>query len=420
MKRYLVGGAVRDALLGLAVKEHDWVVTGATPEDMTAAGFRPVGKDFPVFLHPQTREEYALARTERKSGRGYHGFTFHTGAEVTVEEDLARRDLSINAMAQDEAGALIDPYGGRADLQARLLRHVSPAFAEDPVRILRVARFAARFAPLGFRVAPETLELMRGMVEQGEADHLVPERVWKEAERALSEDGRREPGYRPSVFFQTLQDCGALARVMPELAALSGVPQRADYHPEVDTLVHTLMCVDVAARLDFALPVRVAALLHDLGKAATPPDEWPSHRMHDMRGLPLVEQFCARLRLPNAQRDLALAVTRDHLMVHRARELRPSTLLELLERFGAFKRGEFFEQALNACLCDARGRLGQEQCQYPQVDYLRAARDAAGVIQADQVTRDGFQGPAVGEELRRRRSERLRAFVQAAPQGDPA
>ena len=413
MKHYLVGGAVRDALLGLPVKERDWVVTGATPEDMSAAGFRPVGKDFPVFLHPQTKEEYALARTERKSGRGYHGFTFHTGAEVGVEEDLLRRDLTVNAMAQDDQGALIDPYGGRADLEARLLRHVSPAFAEDPVRILRVARFAARFAPLGFRVAPETVALMRGMVGQGEADHLVPERVWKEAERALSGDGRAEAGYRPSVFFQTLHDCGALARVMPELAALSGVPQRADYHPEVDTLVHTLMCVDVAAREGFALPVRVAALLHDLGKAATPPQEWPSHRMHEMRGLPLVEQFSARLRLPNAQRDLALAVTRDHLLVHRVYELRPATLLELLERFGAFKRGDFFEHALEACLCDARGRLGQEQCSCPQVDFLRTARDAAAAVQAEQVTRDGLQGPAVGEELRRRRTERLSAFKQA-------
>jgi tRNA nucleotidyltransferase (CCA-adding enzyme) len=417
MKPYLVGGAVRDALLGLPVKERDWVVTGATPEDMTAAGFRPVGKDFPVFLHPQTKEEYALARTERKSGRGYHGFTFHTGAEVGVEEDLLRRDLTVNAMAQDEQGALIDPYGGRADLEARLLRHVSPAFAEDPVRILRVARFAARFAPLGFRVAPETLALMRGMVEQGEADQLVPERVWKEAERALSGDGRAEPGYRPSVFFQTLHDCGALARVMPELAAQSGVPQRADYHPEVDTLVHTLMCIDVAARQEFPLTVRVAALLHDLGKAATPPEEWPSHRGHDARGIPLVEQFSARLRLPNAQRDLALAVTRDHLLVHRARELRPATLLELLERFGAFKRGDFFDQALDSCLCDARGRLGQEQCEYPPVAYLRAARDAAAAIQAEQVMKDGFQGPAVGEELRRRRGERLVALVQQARLG---
>ncbi len=410
MKAYLVGGAVRDALLGLPVRERDWVVVGATPEDMSAAGYRPVGKDFPVFLHPQSKEEYALARTERKSGRGYHGFIFHTGEAVTLEQDLERRDLTVNAMAQDADGSLIDPYGGRRDLEARLLRHVSPAFGEDPVRILRVARFAARFAPLGFRVADETIELMRQMVERGEADELVAERVWKETERALSGDGRVEDGYRPSVYFQVLHRCGALARVMPELAAQDGVPQRAEYHPEIDTLVHTLMCVDVGARLGFPMTVRVAALLHDLGKAATPRQEWPSHRMHDARGLPLVEQFCARLRLPNAQRDLALAVTRDHLLVHRVRELRPGTLLELLERFNAFKRGEFFDQALDACLCDARGRLGHENDEYPPVAYLRAARSAAAELQADAVVKDGFTGPAVGEELRRRRSQRLQAF----------
>jgi tRNA nucleotidyltransferase (CCA-adding enzyme) len=407
MKTYLVGGAVRDELLGLPVKERDWVVTGAAPEDMTAAGYRPVGKDFPVFLHPQTKEEYALARTERKSGRGYHGFTFHTGAEVTLEEDLVRRDLTVNAMARGDDGRLVDPYGGQSDLAARQLRHVSPAFGEDPVRILRVARFAARYAPLGFTVAAETMDLMRGMVGQGEADALVPERVWKETERALAGDGRSIEGYRPSVYFRVLHECGALARVMPELAALSGVPQRADYHPEVDTLVHTLMCVDVAARQGFPPPVRVAALLHDLGKAATPHEEWPSHRQHESRGLPLVEQFCARLRVPNAPRDLALAVTRDHLNVHRARELRPATLLELLERFGAFRRGEFFDQALDACLCDARGRLGQEHCEYPQVAWLRRMRELAAVVQAGEVVRDGFEGVAVGEELRRRRIERL-------------
>ena len=407
MKAYLVGGAVRDELLGLPVKERDWVVTGATPEDMSAAGYRPVGKDFPVFLHPQTKEEYALARTERKSGRGYHGFTFHTGAEVTLQEDLIRRDLTINAMAQEEDGRIVDPYGGRRDLEARVLRHVSPAFGEDPVRILRVARFAARYAPLGFRVAEETMALMRGMVEAGEADALVPERVWKETERALAGDGRAIDNYRPSVYFQVLHEAGALARVMPELAAQSGVPQRADYHPEVDTLVHTLMCVDVGARLGFPLTVRVAALLHDLGKAVTPREEWPSHRQHETRGLPLVEQFCARLRVPNAQRDLALAVTRDHLNVHRARELRPATLLDLLDRFGAFKRGEFFDQALDACLCDARGRLGQEHCEYPQVAYLRRMREAAAAVQAGEVVQDGFAGVVVGEELRRRRIERL-------------
>jgi tRNA nucleotidyltransferase (CCA-adding enzyme) len=408
MKAWLVGGAVRDALLGLPVKERDWVVTGATPEDLSAAGYKAVGKDFPVFLHPETKEEYALARTERKSGRGYHGFTFHTGKEVTLEEDLVRRDLTINAMARDADGHLVDPCGGQRDLAARVLRHVSPAFGEDPVRILRVARFAARYAPLGFTVAGETMDLMRGMVAAGEADALVPERVWKETERALAGDGRAIENYRPSVYFQVLHEAGALARVMPELAALSGVPQRADYHPEVDTLVHTLMCVDVSARLEFPLIVRIATLLHDLGKAATPREEWPSHREHESRGVPLVGEFCARLRVPNAARELALAVTRDHLNVHRVRELRANTLLDLIDRFNGFRRGEFFDQALDACLCDARGRLGQENCEYPQVAWLRRMRAVAAEVQAPEVLRDGYQGPAVGEELRRRRIERLR------------
>ncbi len=403
MQRYLVGGAVRDALLGLPVKERDWVVVGTTPEEMVAAGYRPVGKDFPVFLHPQTKEEVALARTERKSGRGYHGFQFHTGPEVTLEDDLWRRDLTVNAMAQDDDGHLVDPHGGRRDLDARLLRHVSPAFAEDPVRVLRIARFAARFAPLGFRVADETMALMRTMVEAGEADHLVAERVWKETERALMEP-------RPAVFFEVLHACGALARVMPEIAALSGVPQRADYHPEVDTLVHTLMCVTAAERAGHGLEVRIATLLHDLGKAVTPAQELPSHRGHDMRGLPLVKAFCERLRVPNGARDLALAVTRDHLLVHKVRELRPGTLLELLDRFDAFRKPDRFELALNACECDARGRLGFEDDPYPQTDYLRDAAKAAAVANAE-VLADGFTGPAVSGEIQRRRLERLSAWV---------
>jgi tRNA nucleotidyltransferase (CCA-adding enzyme) len=399
VKVYLVGGAVRDALLGLPVKERDWVVVGATPEEMTSKGFRPVGKDFPVFLHPRTKEEHALARTERKSGRGYHGFTFHTGPEVTLEDDLWRRDLTINAIAQDEDGKLVDPHGGRRDIEARLLRHVSDAFAEDPVRILRIARFAARFARLGFSVAPETMALMRAMVDAGEADHLVPERVWKETERALMEAS-------PGVFIRVLHECGALARVMPEIAALSGVPQRADYHPEVDTLVHTRMCVDAAARAGLVLDVRVATLLHDLGKAATPPEEWPRHLQHEQRGVPLVRQFCDRLRVPAAMRDLALAVTRDHLNVHRVKELRPSTLLELLERFDAFRKPGRFELALQACECDARGRLGFEESPYPQTDYLREAAKAAVVANAEVIA-DGFTGPAIGEEIARRRVEQL-------------
>lgn len=405
MRVYLVGGAVRDRLLGLPVRERDWVVVGATPEEMAAAGYRPVGKDFPVFLHPQTQEEHALARTERKSGRGYHGFQFHTGPEVSLEDDLWRRDLTVNAIAQDEQGRLVDPHGGQRDLEVRLLRHVSPAFAEDPVRILRVARFAARFAPLGFRVADETLQLMRDMVESGEADHLVSDRVWKETERALMES-------RPRVFFEVLQACRALSRVMPELAALSGVPQRADYHPEVDTLVHTLMCLDAAARANHGLEVRVAALLHDLGKAATPRASWPSHPGHDARGLPLVKKFCERLRVPAGARDLALVVTRDHLLVHKVRELRPETLLALLERFDAFRRPDRFELALNGCECDAHGRLGFEDCAYPQTDYLRAAAKAAAVANAE-VLADGFSGVQVGQEIGRRRLGRLTAWVSA-------
>lgn len=403
MKRYLVGGAVRDALLGLPVKERDWVVVGSTPEEMAAAGYLPVGKDFPVFLHPRTKEEHALARTERKSGRGYHGFTFHTGPEVTLEEDLVRRDFTVNAIAEDEDGQRIDPYGGQRDLQDKVFRHVSAAFAEDPVRVLRLARFMARFAPMGFRVAEETLALMRGMVTAGEVDALVAERVWKEAERALMSE-------RPSAFFQTLQACGALERVMPELAALHGVPQRADYHPEVDSLVHTLMCVDAAARAGHALPVRFAALVHDLGKAATPQDEWPSHKMHEMRGGPLVQRFCERLRVPNQCRDLALIVTREHLNVHRVKELRPQTLLELLERMQAFRKGEVFEQALQACECDARGRLGFEASAYPQTGYLRAAATVAREVQAAAVVAEGFSGVKVGEELARRRAAALAAF----------
>ena len=412
MKRYAVGGAVRDELLGLAVGERDWVVVGATPEDMAAAGFRPVGKDFPVFLHPETREEHALARTERKSGRGYHGFTFHTGPDVTLEDDLQRRDLTVNAMARGEDGTLVDPHGGRRDLEARLLRHVSPAFAEDPVRILRVARFHARFAPLGFRVAEETLALMRQMVESGEADHLVPERVWQETARALMLE-------RPSVFFQTLRDCGALARVMPELDALFGVPQRADYHPEVDTGVHTLMCVDAGARLGFGLPVRVAALLHDLGKARTPRAEWPRHKAHEARGVPLVERFCERLRVPGECRDLAVMHTREHGIVHVARELRPGTLLELFERVDLYRRPERFERLLEACLCDARGRTGREQDPYPQVGYLRdAARVAAGVA-AREVAREGMSGEQIGAALREARLERLSGWVAQQRGGAP-
>ncbi len=403
VKRYLVGGAVRDERLGLPVRERDWVVVGATPEEMGAAGYLPVGKDFPVFLHPQTKEEHALARTERKTAPGYRGFSFHTGPEVTLEDDLIRRDLTINAIACDDDGRLVDPYGGQRDLDARLLRHVSEAFCEDPVRILRVARFHARFASLGFRVAEETLALMRQMVDSGEVDHLVPERVWQETKKGLMTDS-------PGTYFRTLHECGALARIMPELAALHGVPQRADYHPEVDTLVHVLMCVDTSAALQLPLEVRYAVLVHDLGKGATPQQEWPSHRMHDIRGVPLVETFSARLRVPSACRDLALVHTREHLIIHQALQLKPSTLLGLLERMGGFAKGERFEQVLQASVCDARGRLGFENSPYEQADYLRAARVAANEIQAAQVMADGISGVAIGEALKERRTQRLKEW----------
>jgi tRNA nucleotidyltransferase (CCA-adding enzyme) len=415
LKAFVVGGAVRDALLGLQTKDRDWVVVGATPEQMLAQGFRPVGRDFPVFLHPQTQEEYALARTERKSGHGYHGFQFDTSPEVTLEEDLRRRDLTVNAMARDDQGRIVDPYGGQADLEDRVLRHVSEAFDEDPLRILRVARFHARFAPLGFRVAEDTLAHMRAMVDSGEVDALVPERVWRETERALLESER------PSVFFQTLRACGALARVMPELDALFGVPQRADYHPEVDTGIHTLMCVDVAAREGFPLAVRVAALLHDLGKALTPAEEWPRHIAHESRGIAPVTAFCERLRVPAQVRDLALLVTREHLNVHRARELRPATLCALLESLGAFRpQDPKFEWSLQACLCDAQGRLGYEHCEYPPCDYLRAAAAEALQVQARQLLAEGYSGPALGEALRQRRSERLAQWGRANAAVGPA
>ena len=407
MKIHLVGGAVRDALLGLPVGERDWVVTGASPEDMVAAGYQPVGKDFPVFLHPKTKEEHALARTERKSGRGYHGFTFHTGPEVTLEDDLLRRDLTVNAIAQDENGRLIDPHGGQRDLANRVLRHVSPAFAEDPVRVLRLARFAARFAPLGFTVAPETMALCRQLVEAGEVDALVPERCWQEMARALMHE-------QPSVFFKVLHACGALARIVPELAALDGVPQRADYHPEVDSLIHTLMCVDVAAREHFSLEVRCAALLHDLGKAATPMTQWPSHKMHDARGVPLVERVCERLKIPNSCREIALHHTREHLLIHIVRELRPETLLGLLERLDAFRKPDRLDRLCEASLCDARGRLHFEHCEYPQADYLKAAHQVATAVPVQAVVAAGFSGAGVSRELKQRRVTALTAFKAAA------
>ena len=378
MRTYVVGGAVRDQLLGLPVADRDYVVVGATPEEMTAQGFIPVGQDFPVFLHPQTHEEYALARTERKSGRGYKGFTVHAAPEVTLEEDLRRRDLTINAMALDESGALVDPYGGQADLKAKIFRHVSEAFAEDPVRILRVARFAARFAD--FSVAPETMALMRRIVDAGEVDALVPERVWQELSRGLMEK-------QPSRMFRVLREYGALAKLLPEVDRLFGVPQPPEHHPEIDTGAHVMLVVDWAARQDFSLAVRFAALAHDLGKGATLPELWPRHVGHEAKSVELVRALSERIRVPADCRDLAVAVAREHGLVHRALGLRPGTLVELLERVDAFRRPRRFEEFLQACECDFRGRPGYEERPFPAIDHLRQALQAARSVDAGAVAR---------------------------------
>jgi tRNA nucleotidyltransferase (CCA-adding enzyme) len=396
MQVYLVGGAVRDRLLGLPVRERDWVVVGARPEDLERQGYVAVGREFPVFLHPQTKEEYALARLERKVSPGYRGFTTQFSPDVTLEEDLRRRDLTINALAQTASGEIIDPYGGQRDLQARVLRHVSEAFVEDPVRILRVARFAARFADLGFTVAEETLTLMRQMVKSGEVDALVPERVWQETERALGES-------RPDVFFGTLRDCGALAVIFPEIDALYGVPQPAKWHPEIDTGVHVMLAVRHAARTGAATSVRFAVLTHDLGKARTPREQWPSHRGHEEAGVPLVEALSQRLRVPNGFRELAVLGARHHAVVHRAAELRPDTVLKLFEATDAFRRPERFAELLLVCESDARGRTGLEDRSYPQADYLRLARDAAAAEQLSDEDRAGLEGPAIGAKIRAKR-----------------
>jgi tRNA nucleotidyltransferase (CCA-adding enzyme) len=376
MKSYVVGGAVRDGLLGLPVQDRDHVVVGATPEAMLARGFKPVGKDFPVFLHPDSHEEYALARTERKTAPGYKGFVFHAAPDVTLEEDLARRDLTINAIAQDESGALVDPFGGQADLAVRLLRHVGPAFAEDPVRVLRVARFAARFPD--FHVAEETLALMRLMTDNGEVDHLVPERVWQELSRGLMET-------RPSRMLEVLHACGALAKVLPELDRLFGVPQPAEHHPEVDTGAHILRVVDQAASRHFPLPVRYAALLHDLGKGVTPHAEWPHHHGHEATGAALAEAVSERLRAPADCRDLAVLAAREHGVIHDAASLRPATLVRLVERVDALRRPERFGQLLEACECDFRGRPGWEDRPWPAGSILRSALVAVQAVDAGAI-----------------------------------
>ena len=408
MQIYLVGGAVRDKLLDLEVKDRDYVVVGATPEDMVAQGFRPVGADFPVFLHPKTKEEYALARTERKTGRGYKGFTVYAAPDVTLEDDLRRRDLTINAMAEAPDGTLIDPFGGAEDLAKGVLRHVSDAFSEDPVRILRVARFAARFADMGsgaseprFKVADATNALMQRMVADGEVDALVAERVWAELERALA-------AVRPSVFFQVLRACGALDRLFPEIAALFGVPQPPKHHPEIDTGVHVMLVIDQAARLSPDTRVRFAALMHDLGKGITPPADWPRHIGHEAAGAKLVAEFCQRLRVPNDYRDLALLVARYHAHCHRAAELKPTTLLDTLDALDAFRRPERVEMFVLACEADARGRTGFEAAPYPQADIFRRAYAAARSVDTAAAASGGAKGPQIGEIIRRQRIDAIK------------
>ncbi len=399
MKTYVVGGAVRDQLLGLPVRDRDHVVVGATPAEMLAAGFRPVGKDFPVFLHPETHEEYALARTERKTAPGYTGFAFHASPDVTLEDDLARRDLTINAMALTDDGVVVDPYGGRRDLAARVLRHVGPAFVEDPVRILRIARFAARLTD--FSVAPETLHLMREMVDNGEVDALVPERVWQEIARGLMET-------RPSRMFAVLRECGALQRLLPELDRLFGVPQRADYHPEIDTGVHVMMVVDTAARRAHELPVRFAALLHDLGKGTTPKEEWPRHIAHEARSVKLVDAVCARLRVPADCRDLALLAARYHGDIHRADELRPETVIRLFEKTDALRRPQRFEQLLEVCAADFNGRKEWEDRPYAPA-RLRRALAAVQAVPAGEIARSCTDPGQIPARIHAARVEAVRS-----------
>ncbi|MBQ4782082.1 multifunctional CCA addition/repair protein [Pectobacterium versatile] len=408
MKIYLVGGAVRDSLLGLPVTEKDWVVVGATPENLLAQGYQQVGKDFPVFLHPVSRDEYALARTERKSGKGYTGFVCHAAPDVTLEQDLLRRDLTINAIARTERGDLIDPYHGRRDLESRVLRHVSEAFSEDPLRVLRVARFAARFAHLGFQIAEETMALMQKMTHEGELAYLTPERVWKETEKALGTSS-------PDVYFQVLRDCGALAVLFPEIDNLYGVPAPAKWHPEIDTGIHTMMTVAMAARLSPEIDVRFATLCHDLGKGLTPPELWPRHHGHGPAGVKLVEALCQRLRVPNPIRDLAKLVAEYHDLVHTVQVLQPKTLLKLFDAIDVWRKPQRLEQLALTSEADARGRAGFEENPYPQGDYLREAFRVASQVSSADVVADGFKGIDVRNELARRRIHALADWKAQQP-----
>ena len=391
MQVYLVGGAVRDHLLGHPYHEKDYVVVGASPNQMLNLGYQPVGKDFPVFLHPETKEEYALARTERKSGTGYHGFEFYTDTSVTLEQDLIRRDLTINAMAMDEAGHVHDPYNGQQDLADRVLRHVSDAFIEDPLRVLRVARFAARYHAMGFHVATETLDLMRQLTESGELNTLTPERVWKETSRALMES-------HADIYFEVLRSCGALKVLFPEIDALFGVPQRPEYHPEIDCGIHTMMSLQQACRQNYDLDVRFAVLVHDLGKALTPAEELPRHIMHEERGVQPVTELCERFKVPTYTKQLAIAVCKEHLKCHQALNLKPGTLWRLLQRLDVLRRPERVEAFVQACECDSRGRLGLEDRAYPQAQYVREAMQVVRGIKAQDLPAD-IQGPDIGEML---------------------
>ncbi len=402
MKTYLVGGAVRDKLLGIEPKELDWVVVGSSPEEMLKLGYMQVGKDFPVFLHPKTKEEYALARTERKTAPGYAGFSFHAAPDVTLEEDLLRRDLTINAIAEDDDGSLIDPFNGQQDIRDGLLRHVSDAFAEDPVRILRIARFAARFAHFGFKVAHDTNKLMRDMVSNGEVDALVAERVWKELSTALSEDS-------PQSFFKVLRGCGALKNLFPEIDALYGVPQPEHHHPEIDTGVHVMMVLEQSAKLSDDPKVRFAALTHDLGKATTPKSEWPRHIGHEKRSLKLVEKLCDRFKVPNDFRALAKITAEYHTHCHSADELKAATMLKVIEACDAFRKPEQFENYLLACTADIRGRPGYEDDAYPQADLFRQAYAVANAVSSKDIIEAGFEGAEIRTEIQKRRVDVIKS-----------
>jgi len=405
MQVFLVGGAVRDKLLNIEVKDRDFVVINSTPEEMHQQGFTQVGKDFPVFLHPTSGEEYALARTERKQGKGYTGFTCYAGQDVSLEEDLIRRDLTINAIAESNEGEIVDPYSGQQDLQKKLLRHISPAFSEDPLRVLRVARFAARFAHLGFTIANETQQLMTTLAASGELAELTAERVWAETEKALHTDS-------PQVYFQVLRDCGALAVLFPEIDNLYGVPAPKRWHPEIDTGIHTLMVLEQASLLSTSLAFRFACLVHDLGKALTPKSEWPSHKGHGFKGLALIKKLCKRLKVPNECRDLALMVSEHHTTIHTAYELRPSTVVGIMDKCDAWRKPARFQQMLQCCVADSKGRTGFELLPYPTADYMWQAYQAAAAADVQAIVKAGFTGAEIKEKLNEARIELVKQFKQ--------